>query len=397
MKTKIIFLLVMGIFFFTTCQKELEIPENDLTLSEKSSEAGTGTIVSKMIHSDALLNNKLGLSAEREVQIYLPKSYYTCPEKSFPVIYFLHGVPAWSKMLMETVAFENFRQYANLQAPVDFPEDGFLNWVNNLMDNEGMREVIIVMPDARTPFGPCTYQNSEVLGNFENYIVNDVVSYVDNHFRTIAHFNWRAISGHCAGGYGALNIAMKHPHVFHFAGALSPAHFPEETMLYIANFIPQEDALWSEYGVPAGPIPYNPSDPVYKFANGTAYALAQSWLSNPDNPPYYCDLPFRYVDGQPEIIPELMAKVNTQSLFALTRVYKTGLKQLKTVYFDCGKYDDLGMFAPNVMLDEQLSKMGVKHNFETYEGTHISHLYSRLGKVWTELSNEFPEKNNNQP
>ncbi len=41
--------------------------------------------------------------------------------------------------------------------------------------------------------------------------------------------------------------------------------------------------------------------------------------------------------------------------------------------------------------------MEIKHSFETYEGTHISHLYNRLGKVWTKLSNEFPEKNNDQP
>jgi S-formylglutathione hydrolase FrmB len=390
MKTKIFILLVVGIFFVISCEEQYETPENVLKVTKKSAEAGK--VITEVIHSTALLNNLLGLPASREIQIYLPKSYETCPDKRYPVIYFLHGMPAWGKKLMEPAPFEYFMQFANLQATVDFPEEGFTTWVNNLIDNGGMRETIIVMPDAGTPFGPCIYQNSEVLGNFEDYIVNDLISYIDSHFRTIAHFNWRAITGHCAGGYGALNIAMKHPHVIHFVGALSPAHFPEEAMLLIAGIMPQEDALWGEYGVPAGPIPYNPNDPVFKFVNGTAYALAQAWLPNPDNPPYFCDLPFKYVNGQPVIISERMSKIDMQSLFALARVNKTGLKQLKTVYFDCGKYDDLGMFEPNVMFHNHLSEMKIKHNFETYEGTHISHLYSRLGKVWAELSNDFPER-----
>jgi S-formylglutathione hydrolase FrmB len=392
MKTNFFYLLVTGIFLFISCHEQPEIPGEDFRISEKSAEASAGTVVTESIHSNALQNNLLGMSVDREVKIYLPKSYYTCPEKRFPVIYFLHGMPAWSKMLMELTPFENFEQFANLQAPVDFPNEAFTEWVNNLIDDGGMREAIIVMPDAKTFFGPNVYQNSEVLGNSEDYIVEDVVSYIDSHFRTIAHFNWRAISGHCAGGYGALNIAMKHPHVFRYVGALSPAHFPEETMLLMASIMPQEDALWGEYGVPAGPVPYYPMNPVYKFASGTAYALAQAWLPNPDNPPYLCDLPFEYVEGHPVIIPDRMDKINMQSLFGLTRVNRIGLKQLKTLYFDCGEYDDLGMFQPNVMLHEQLVEMKIKHEFKTYPGTHISHLYERLGKVWTELSNDFPEE-----
>jgi vacuolar-type H+-ATPase catalytic subunit A/Vma1 len=49
------------------------------------------------------------------------------------------------------------------------------------------------------------------------------------------------------------------------------------------------------------------------------------------------------------------------------------------------------MFEPNVILDNVLTEMNVKHQFETYVGTHISNLYERLGKVWVELSNGFPE------
>ena len=245
------------------------------------------------------------------------------------------------------------------------------------------------MPDAQTLYGPPLYLNSAVQGNQEDYIVNDLVSYIDSNYRTIPHFNWRAITGHCAGGYGALNLAMRHPKVFRYVGALSPSHFPEPTVLTIANFMPMEDEIWAGMGAPSGPLPYNPNLP-FKFANNAAYALAQAWLPNPDNPPYFCDLPFSFVDGQPVIDPDLMAKWDAQNLIALAQKNRIGLKQLKTVYFDCGIYDDLGMYEPNVVLDNVLTEMNVKHRFETFEGTHISNLYDRLGKMWVELSNGFP-------
>jgi len=103
------------------------------------------------------------------------------------------------------------------------------------------------------------------------------------------------------------------------------------------------------------------------------------------------DLPFTYVDGDPVIIPDLMEKWNDQNLIAQVQKHKTGLKQLKTIYFDCGEYDDLGMYQPNLLLDKKLNEMKIKHEFEIYPGTHISNLYDRLGKIWVELSNGFPE------
>lgn len=398
MKTKILFLFIAGMLSFMSCQNEdIDSLENELITIENSvvdakanlNVNATGTIVTEVIHSPALEGNLLGNPADRTVNIYLPKSYSVYPEKRYPVIYFLHGIPSGENMLMFPEPFEIFRQVANLAAPVDFPEGGFIEWVNNLVDNEGMKEAIIVMPDARTLFGLSTYNNSVIFGNQEDYIVNDLVSYIDSHFRTIPHFNWRAVTGVSAGAGGALSVAMKHPKVFRYVGALSPDHFPEQTVLAIANYMPGEDEIWAGMGAPAGPLPYNPNEP-FKFVNNVAYALAQAWLPNLDNPPYYCDLPFSYVDGQSVLNSELMAKWDDQNLIALVQKYRIGLKQLKTVYFDCGVYDDLGMYEPNVILDNVLTEMNVKHEFETYEGTHISNLYDRLGKTWIKLSNDFP-------
>ncbi|WP_163322630.1 alpha/beta hydrolase [Draconibacterium mangrovi] len=387
MKTKVLILILLSLFLLPACQEEYEAPDTDAFLPEKAATAGEGTIVTEMMHVKALEGNLLGDPADRMIRVYLPKSYYTCPEKHFPVIYFLHGTPAWGGMLMEPEPYEFFYLSAQLPARVDFPEEGFLPWLNNLVDNEGMKEAIIVMPDAQTKYGPSLYVNSTVEGNYEDYIVNELVSFIDQKYRTIPHFNWRAISGHCAGAIGSLNIAMKHPKVFRYVGALSPSHFPEPLILYMANFLAVEDEMW---GV-EGPLAYDPFAP-FTFVNNGAVMLAQAWLPNPDNPPYYCDLPFEFVNGEAVIIPELMQKISEQGLLSMVQKNRIGLKQLKEVYFDCGVNDNFYIEA-NTMMHEQLDAMHIKHQFETYDnpGTHISNLYDRLGKAWILLSNDFPD------
>ncbi len=387
MKTKILLAVLASVFFLAACENDYLTEDIELAPIEKSAVVGEGTLVSEMMHVKAFEGNLLGDPADREIRVYLPKSYYTCPEKRFPVIYFLHGMPAWGGMLVDPAPWEYFDLATGNKTPVDFPAEGFVPWLNNLVDNEGMKEAIIVMPDAKTKYGFCMFLNNPVQGNYEDYIVKELVEFVDQNYRTIPHFNWRAITGHCAGAIGSLNIAMKHPKVFRYVGALSPSHFPEPKVLYMSGLIAWEDQMW---GI-EGPLPYNPFAP-FKFVNNSAYDLCQSYLPNPDNPPYYCDLPVEFVNGQPVIIPEQMEKLNAQNLLSMVQQHRIGLKQLKTVYFDCGLNDGANTYY-NTMMHEELDAMHVKHQFETYDnpGTHISNLYERLGIVWVMLSNEFPD------
>ncbi|MGD9929105.1 MAG: alpha/beta hydrolase [Mangrovibacterium sp.] len=396
MKTNHLFYFLLMVLLSVACQEEEDFDSEFSTgITTKSAiiipEGMTeGTLITTEFFSPSLEGNLLGDPAVRQVNIYLPKSYFSCPGKRFPVIYFLHGFPAWESMLTEPAPFEIFRNMAQLAMSVDFPEDGFVNWINDLVTNGEMKESIIVMPDARTMIGPSLYLNSEVVGNYDDYITNDLVNFVDQNLRTIPHFNWRAITGHCAGAYGALNIAMRHPHVFHYVGALSPAHFTDQHLLAMAQYSAYEDQVWSEMGIPPGPTAYDPMAP-FKFATNSLYMLSQAWLPNPDNPPCYCDLPYAVIDGQIVLDPERMGKVDAQNLLAQTRRNETGLRQLKTVYFDCGANDELFMFPFNQLLDKQLTEMHIKHQFEVHDGTHISRLYERLEKMWGELSNDFPE------
>ncbi len=396
MKTRNFIYLLLLVLFSFSCQQDFDeetgIANESVTKSAILIPEGLteGTVITTQFYSPSFEGNLLGLTASRQVSIYLPEAYFRCPEKRFPVIYFLHGMPAWDKMLMEATPFAIFSQISGL-AEVDFPEEGFTHWLNQLIAESCMPEVIIVMPNTQSVFGPTLYVDSPTTGNIDSYIANDLVTFIDENLRTIAHFNWRAISGHCAGAYGAMSIAMRHPKVFRHVAGLSPAHFSEDHILTMAAMSIQEEAMWEQMGFPPGPTLYDPMSP-YKFVTNSLHLVCQSWLPNPDNPPYYCDLPYTITDGQVSLIPELMEQINQQNLLAETKQFENNLRQLKTIYFDCGSNDELFMFPFNEMLDQQLTEMHIKHQFETFEGTHINHLYERLAIAWTHLAMQFPER-----
>ncbi|TLX78365.1 hypothetical protein E9993_01415 [Labilibacter sediminis] len=395
MKTKLFFTICSLIMFLTySCeQREAIAPESSADKEAfvetdeflKCADNSEGTVITVQLYSPSLKENLLGDPELRNVNVYLPRNYFLNRNRRFPVIYYLHGLPASENSLLDPVPFEVLRQVAQLQAPVDFPEEGFTTWVNNLMD-EDMEDAIIVMPNASTRYAVSWYINSSVQGNYEDYITKDLISFIDSHFRTIPSANFRAVTGHSAGGYGALSVGIKYPNIFRYVAGLSPGHFPEEFVTTCSQYMLFEDQMWGF----TGPSPYNMSEP-YKFVTNTIYSLAAAVSPNSENPPYLVDLPFTYDQtGQPIINQEIMTKWNAYSLFALAEINRKKIDKLKIIYFDCGIYDDLLMNLPNIAFHEFLDERGISHQFETYEGTHFSHLYDRLGKVFIDLSNSFP-------
>jgi S-formylglutathione hydrolase len=75
-------------------------------------------------------------------------------------------------------------------------------------------EMIVVMPDGWSRYGCSQWVDSPVNGNFEQYVTQEVVAYVDSHYRTIASPESRGIVGISSGGLGAWHLGSRHPDVF---------------------------------------------------------------------------------------------------------------------------------------------------------------------------------------
>ncbi len=90
------------------------------------------------------------------------------------------------------------------------------------MARDDTKDVIVVMPDAHTRFQGSFYSSSPTTGDWESYVYEELVAYIDSHYRTIADVESRGLAGHSMGGYGTIRIGIKRPDVFSSIYALNP-------------------------------------------------------------------------------------------------------------------------------------------------------------------------------
>jgi S-formylglutathione hydrolase FrmB len=83
------------------------------------------------------------------------------------------------------------------------------------------RDLLLVMPQG----GYSYYVNAAARpqDRYEDYIVNDLPADVESRFPVRRDRAGRAIIGVSMGGFGAVNLALRHPDRYAFAAALSPA------------------------------------------------------------------------------------------------------------------------------------------------------------------------------
>lgn len=295
---------------------------------------GQGTLLQQNFFSATL-------SEEREIFIYLPEGYVaTDTSVSYPVICFLHGGGVGPL------------PYAIL-AP---------NILNDLISSGRIRPAIFVLPDGDTgPYEGSFYTNSELYGRFEDYIVNDVLQYVESRFNTAKIAGGRYLAGHSMGAYGAMKIALKHPELFRGVAALSgPLDLRQLTAL-----VP--DLLAETAARP--PYSYTPdAGPFSSFA----FTMAGAFSPNVNNPPYFVDFP---LDAQGEIVGAVFDRWLAHNP---PRFARTNFDPDFDIYFDCGTEDEFRLFPFNTAFADSLTALGIPFRFRPFAGGHVDKLASRV-------------------
>jgi enterochelin esterase-like enzyme len=144
------------------------------------------------VHGKSLEGNLEGDSPDRDVLVYMPPSYATNPNRRYPVVYFLHGYGIGAQA-----------QWNAMTVPQSV--DAALA--------AGAKEMILVLPDSFTVHNGSMYSTSPTTGDWETFMAEELVAYIDGHYRTVATRASRGLAGHSMGGYGAFRIGMKHPEV----------------------------------------------------------------------------------------------------------------------------------------------------------------------------------------
>ena len=125
--------------------------------------------------ADQMVSQSLG-GRTMPMNIYLPPSYDE-GDTRYPVVYSLHG--------------HNTTQNTTVARRVVPPA------MDSLIEEGEVQEMIVVIPYGGSE---SWYANSSVGGNYADYIVKDVVEFVDGKYRTLAQCESRAIAGTSMGG-----------------------------------------------------------------------------------------------------------------------------------------------------------------------------------------------------
>jgi enterochelin esterase-like enzyme len=359
-KISILLGILTLLVIFGSCSKDaLDLDESKL--DDKKSKLQNREFVAESLTPNYMENSEI-----RQMQIYTPPGYDKHGTKSYPVIYLLQGLPLGEKSYLWPKLYEPWiGDPMPFFAAPDFPEEGFREWMDGLIESGQVQPLIIVMPDAdNNLYGWSLFTNSVLNGGFEDYIVNDLVNYMDANYRTIASAEGRALVGTSQGGYGAMKLGILHPDKFSVVAS-------HTGLLYLDGVLSMGDLLVAE-----NPDGFNGPDPT-KFLTSALYAFSSALSPNLNNPPWMVDLP---IDDTGNIKPDIRNLWLEHDVFTMITkpVYLANIKSLRGVYFDAGLQDELGMNQMADAFHGQLSDSGVTHTYENFDGGHFSQLFSRL-------------------
>jgi S-formylglutathione hydrolase FrmB len=188
----------------------------------------TMTVETATVPAPSFEGNLLGTATERDVYVLLPPSY-AMSDTRYPVIYFLAGFQEQAGALR--------REAAGLAEQM-VAEDG--------------REFILVDLDGLNAMGGNFYTNSPVSGNAEDFVAEDLVSYIDATYRTIPEASARGLAGFSMGGAGTLTVGMNRPDVFGALYAVSPGLMVPDGGL---EAMLADNGAWAPYGAAFSPDP----------------------------------------------------------------------------------------------------------------------------------------------
>ena len=254
------------------------------------------------------------MQGDRNYSVYLPEGYETDTLRRYPVLYLLHG--------LGNTNTNGWVERGNVEA------------IANRVIAEGRAcPMVIIMPDAGTD-GP-GYFNREGWP-YEDYFFQELIPYMESHYRILPDAMHRAISGLSMGGGGTLVYALRHPELFAAACPLSAlVTFPTRS---------NNDSGWMD-----------------------KYPQVRAWATSA---------------MQPENAPlDLIRNATPEQLSAISRV---------RWYIDCG--DDDYLYEGNLALYMLLREKQIPFQYRMRDGAH-NWLYwqSALPDVMTFVSLSFGE------
>lgn len=339
-----------------------------------------GTVVVIEHVSELLKGNPLGDPQVRKLAVWLPPQYDTNSTRGrgrrFPMLMDMVGFLGSG---LSHVAWKNFSE--------NVPERAA-----RLIHEGKMAPAIIVLPDCFTALGGNQYVNSSAIGRYADYLIEEIIPFVDREFRTKADRAHRGCFGKSSGGYGAIIHGMKYASTW---GAIADhsgdsyfdfvyRHDWPNTLNELAKYRPRPvkegryDVAKMERGADRG-LDYGRVrrflDTVWnkqKLSHAEGHAIMNLCMAATYDPdpgaPNGFRLPFNLETG--ELLGERWRAWQRQDPVNLVKRYRRNLRSLRGLYIDCGSRDQYHIHYGTRVLSKRLRAAGVAHTYEEFDDTH---------------------------
>jgi len=316
----------------------------------------TGRWESIQFTSAALEGNPLGDPHVRPLWVYVPPGYEDEPDRRWPSVYVLQGligrVEAWFNVQPFS---KNFPQLVEELAP----------------------SCVVVLVDAFTALGGSQFLDSPAVGRYHTYICDEVVPWIDEHYRTLAAREHRGLQGHSSGGFGAMITPMLRPDLFgglatHAGDALFESSYARDFAPAARALRDRYDGSWERFWED-----FRSGRPVLRDKDDalllSSYAMAACYSANEDGS---IEFPFDLRTGR--IVPDVWQRWLEWDPVRRAPRHADTLRELRAVWIDAGKSDEYFLDLGATAFKDALDQIGVPEvRFELFEGKHggVTHRY----------------------
>jgi enterochelin esterase-like enzyme len=243
--------------------------------------------------------------------------------------------------------------------------------MQSLLDKGEIEEMIVVVPDGSNKLGNGLFMSSSTLGDYETYLTQEVVDYVDTHYRTRPTWDSRELAGCSSGGTTSMRLGLKYPTVFSVVAATGGSY--DDSLEAWPSDVEAVQRLTE--------LPRDVSDLDLRGMTGWYVQMAAAVVPDPDNPPFYCKMPFRIADGRGEFVPEVIAKIVETDAAHEARRYLQQPVRLRGILIRHGVDDT--EFATSVhSFVHVLTDLGIEHEYVEVETGHC-------GSGWEKASLKY--------
>jgi len=318
-------------------------------------------------NSEILQGNPLGDASERDVIVYTPPGYDAHSNVKYPAVILLP-------------AFGNDNYSSLKHDPFSF---SIIDRLEKVCEEQKCGNMIVIVVNCFNRLGGSQYINSPAIGKYEDYLIKEIIPFIDEEF----NISKKAIMGKSSGGYGALVLGMRHPNLFNAVAAHSFDSGFE--YCYIPDF-PAAIRTLGKFDKPSKWLEefWNSEDKRTKDDYATLNILSMSAHYSPSvsSTDLGIELPFDSLSGNFKM--EVWERWKQNDPINLLDELSENLKEIGYLYLDCGINDEFNLNIGTKSFSQKCHNLGIKHEYMTFHGGHFNTNY-RFGISLPKIYNEI--------